>query len=297
MAEQGTEGLHPHAAGLHAAAPDLVLTVLLEAQMAALARVRPALPALERAAEAGAAALQGGHRMGYAGAGSAGLMALADCLELAGTFGIAPARTPMLFPGGAAALLQMTGAAEDDPAQAEPDLARAAFGPGDCVICVSASGSTPYTLAVARGARAAGATVICIANNPGAPLLLLADVPVLLETGPEVVAGSTRMGAATAQKAALNLISVLVGIRLGHVLDGQMINLVADNAKLLARAARIVAAVAGCDATAAEAALAAGKGHVKPAILMARGASAAEAEAALLATGGLVSAALATLSR
>lgn len=297
MAEAGTEGLHPHAAGLQAVAPDVALSVLLEAQMAALARLRPALPALVRAAEAAAAALQGGHRMAYAGAGSAGLMALADCLELAGTFGIAPERTPMLFPGGAAALMRMTGTVEDDPAAAIPDLARAAFGPGDCVICVSASGSTPYTLAVARGAQAAGARVIGIANNPGAPLLLLADVPVLLDTGPEVVAGSTRMGAATAQKAALNLISVLVGMRLGHVLDGRMINLVADNAKLLARAARIVAALSGCDAPAATAALGLGGGRVKPAILIARGATAAEADAALKASGGQVPAALARLAR
>lgn len=296
MSERATEAVHPCSAGLHAAPAATVLAHLLDAQLAAVAAVRAALPTLELAAGAAANALQAGFRMGYAGAGSSGLMALADCLELAGTFGIAPARTPMLFAGGAAALLHMTGAVEDDPDAALPDLARAAFGPGDVVICVSASGSTPYTVAVAQGARAAGATVIGIANAEYSKLLALADIPVLLNTGPEVIAGSTRMGAASAQKVALNLLSVLVGIRLGHVHDGQMVNLLADNAKLVERAARMVARISGQSTDTARAALLQSGGAVKPAILIARGASPERADAALNASGGHLAAALAIIT-
>ena len=200
MTDRPTEASHPASAGLHLAGAQDALTRLFEAQSAALAAVRPAFDALERAADAASRALMSGGKMAYAGAGSSGLMALADCLELLGTFGIAPDRTPMLFAGGAGALLRMAGTVEDDPALARADLARAGVGQGDVVLCVSASGATPYTLVIAELARGAGAGVVGIANVPGSPLLMLSDIPVLLDTGPEVIAGSTRMGAATAQR-------------------------------------------------------------------------------------------------
>lgn len=286
MAPRPTEARHPEAEGLHAAPANVVLTRLLEAQAGALQALRPALPMIEAAAEAGAAALLAGQRMAYAGAGSSGLMALADCLELAGTFGIAPERTPMLFAGGTATLLHMTGGVEDDPGVVATDLAQVGFQPGDVVICLSASGGTPYALQVAAGAKAAGARVVGMACVAGSSLLAASDIPVLLETGPEMVAGSTRMGAATAQKVALNMLSVLVGLRLGHVHDGYMVNVVADNAKLVGRAARIVAAIAGCEERTAQEALAKTGGAVKPAVLVARGLSPEEAQCALQGSGG-----------
>ncbi len=295
MADRPTEAPHPASAGLHLAPAAEVLARLLSAQSLALEAVRPALPALAAAAETAATALQAGGRMVYAGAGSSGLMALADCLELMGTFGISPDRTPMLFAGGAAALLQMAGAVEDDLALAKADLRHAAISPRDVVICVSASGSTPYTLTVATAARQAGARVIGLANVPGSALLTAADHPVLLDTGAEVVAGSTRMGAATAQKAALNMLSVLVGIRLGHVHDGYMVNLIADNAKLIDRAARIVAAIARVAPHTAAAALAQTGGAVKPAVLVARGVTPAAALAALETSNGILGAAMLTI--
>ncbi len=201
-------------------------------------------------------------------------MALADCLELAGTFSIPPSRTPVLFAGGAKALLHMTGAVEDDPQLAEADFAAAGLQSRDVAICVSASGATPYTLAVARLCQEAGVTVVGMANVAGSALLDLSDIAVLLDTGPEVVAGSTRMGAGTAQKVALNMLSALMAIRLGHVHDGFMVNLHADNAKLRDRATRIVSAISGADLGASQAALAATMGQVKPAVLVARGQSA-----------------------
>lgn len=292
MTAQSTEARHPASAGFHALTDAQALSTLLDAQMSALTAVRAAFPALEQAAARSADVLRAGGKMAYAGAGSSGLMALADSLELAGTFGIAPDRTPLMFAGGAAALLHLTGAVEDDPDLARADLAQAGIGAGDVVLCLSASGATPYTLVVAREAAARGATIIGFANVAGSALLDLADIPVLLETGAEVVSGSTRMGAATAQKAALNLLSALVGVRLGHVHDGYMVNLIADNAKLVDRAARIVADISGVSRAMAEAALAQTGGAVKPAILVARGQSPAEAKAALAESGGHLSAAL-----
>jgi N-acetylmuramic acid 6-phosphate etherase len=286
MAERSTEARHPSSDGLHRVPAAEALARLLAAQSAGLDSLRPALPALEQAASHATEVLAAGHKLAYAGAGSSGLMALSDCLELAGTFGIPPDRTPMLFAGGTAALLHMRGAVEDDPTLAAKDFAGAALGKGDAVICVSASGGTPYTVEVANLARAAGMTVIGLANVAGSALLKAADVPVLLETGAEVVAGSTRMAAGTAQKVALNLISVLVGIGLGHVHDGFMVNLVADNAKLRDRAAGIVQALSGADFSHARAALEATLGAVKPAILVARGRSADEAERDLRRTAG-----------
>ncbi len=294
MADRSTEALHPQAAGLHLAPADQVLSRALDAQQAALSMVRPALPALERAAALAAQALRDGGKLAYAGAGSSGLMALADCLELLGTFGIPAERTPMLFAGGADALLKMTGGVEDDPALAAADLTRAALGPGDVLIAVSASGTTPYTLAAVAGAAKAGAKVIGIANVAGAPLLTAADVPVLLDTGAEIVAGSTRLGAATAQKVALNLISVLTGVHLGHIHDGMMVNVIADNAKLRDRAARIVARVAGVDVMAARIALDDTGGAVKPAVLVALGSAPDAAEQRLAETGGHLAPALKT---
>ena len=286
MAESSTEARHPASEGFHTLAGQEALAVLLDAQVAALDALRPAIPALERVADAAAASLRAGGKLGYAGAGSSGLMALADCLELAGTFGIAPERTPMMLAGGTQSLLRLTGSVEDDLALALADLDRSGLGAGDTLLCLSASGRTPYALAMAEAARARGVTVAGFANVAGSALLTLADIPVLVATGPEVISGSTRMGAATAQKVALNMVSVLAAMRLGHVHDGYMVNLVADNIKLIDRAARIVAAIAGVSRDEAVAALARTDGAVKPAILVARGMAPGAAGAALAASGG-----------
>lgn len=296
MAERPTEARHPHSAGLHALPGTAALSHLLDAQLAALATVRSAIPAIELAATAAANSLRAGGKLAYAGAGSSGLMALADGLELAGTFGIPPDRTPILFAGGASALLHMTGAVEDDPGLAQADFRNAGLAKGDTILCLSASGSTPYTSIIADLARAEGLIVVGLANVPGSKLLEQSHIPVLLNTGPEVVNGSTRMGAATAQKVALNMLSVRMGILLGHVHDGYMVNVLADNAKLADRAARIVAGISGKDMTAAKDALAQTGGAVKPAILIAAGATAAQAEAHLKNSEGALGPALAALT-
>ncbi|WP_102224566.1 N-acetylmuramic acid 6-phosphate etherase [Acidimangrovimonas sediminis] len=292
-----TEQRHQDGAGLQALPRVEALRRLMRAQLASAATLEPALPGLARAAALAARALGGEGRLIYVGAGSSGLMALADRLELAGTFGIAPERTPMLFAGGAGALLHLEGATEDDPAQATADLAALAPAAGDVALCVSASGATPYTLACAEGLAAAGCHVVGIANVADSPLLAMAEVPILLDTGPEVVAGSTRMAAGTAQKIALNLVSTMLGIELGHVHEGFMVNVQADNAKLRGRASRIVAALSGAGEAASLAALEAGGGAVKPAVLIAAGADAALAARLLKTHGGHLGPALEALTK
>ncbi|RVP28989.1 N-acetylmuramic acid 6-phosphate etherase, partial [Sinorhizobium meliloti] len=200
------------------------------------------------------------------------LMAMADALELPGTYGIAREQVVILIAGGAASLTDLAGGYEDDMELARADVRSAGIGAGDCLISVSASGSTPYAIAAADEAGKRGARVIGMANNAGAPLLLNADVSILLETPPEVVSGSTRMGAGTAQKIAFNMFSTMVGIHLGHVLDGHMVNLRADNIKLRGRAIRIVSDIAGIGAADADRLLGLAGGSVKLAILLASGA-------------------------
>jgi N-acetylmuramic acid 6-phosphate etherase len=296
MAETRTEALHNHAGGLDERQPAAVLGILADAQIEAASAVRDAIPAIADAAALIAATLASGGRLAYAAAGSSGLMALADALELPGTYGIPRDRIVILFAGGAAALHDMAGAPEDDAAGAAHEVAEAGLAAGDCLIAVSASGATPYAVGALREAAARGVRTIAIANNAGSALLGLADVPVLLATPPEVIAGSTRMGAGTAQKIALNMMSTLAGVQLGHVHDGYMVNLFADNAKLRGRAARMVAAIAGCDEQAALNALETTGGSVKPAVLVAAGAAdAATAEELLDNTGGRLRPALSKL--
>ncbi|SKA06108.1 N-acetylmuramic acid 6-phosphate etherase [Consotaella salsifontis] len=278
-----TEELHEEAADLDRRPAAEVLAVLLRSQRAAAAAVEPALPAIAKAAALAAECLASGGRLAYVAAGSSGLMALADGLELPATYGLPPERVIILFAGGAESLLRMAGAVEDSEAEGARDVERASLGRGDCVIGISASGSTPYVLSGIERARKAGARIISLANNEQTPLLAMADVSVLLETPPEVIAGSTRMGAATAQKIALNLLSTMMAIRLGHVHDGHMVSVQADNEKLRRRAARIVAAIGGCREDEARSHLAAADGSVKAAVLLAAGAGDPSAASALLA--------------
>jgi N-acetylmuramic acid 6-phosphate etherase len=286
MAEPRTEALHRNAEGLDIQAPDTILSSLANAQIEAAKAVRDAIPAIAAAAEIIAGRLNGGGKLAYAAAGSSGLMALADALELPGTFGIKRERIVILIAGGDEAFKTLAGGPEDDTDEASAAVAGAGIGKGDCLIAISASGSTPYAVQALKDARDRGAATIAIANNKDTPLLKLADVAILLETPPEVIAGSTRMGAGTAQKIALNMLSTLTAIHLGHVHDGYMVNLTADNIKLRDRAARIVAAISGHDRQDAARLLEASGGVVKTAILLAAGAANADvAEKILERTG------------
>jgi N-acetylmuramic acid 6-phosphate etherase len=286
MATGRTEARHDAAEGLDERRPVDALKVLASAQQAAARAVDDAVEAIAEAAQLAADCLKRGGRLVYAGAGSSGLMAMADALELPGTYGITRDRIVILLAGGAESLVDLAGGFEDDCALAKTDAAAAGLGADDCVICVSASGTTPYALAVADYAKTVGAKLVAVANNADVLLFDGADVAILLATPPEVVAGSTRMGAGTAQKIAFNMLSTMIGIHLGHVHDGYMVNLKADNIKLKGRACRIVSGISGVELGEAERLLEAADGSVKTAVLLAAGAAdAASAERALSESG------------
>jgi N-acetylmuramic acid 6-phosphate etherase len=298
MANKQTEGRHAQATGLDLKSDADILAILAAGQALAAVCVGAAAPAIAAGAELAAQTMRDGGRLIYAAAGSSGLMALADALELPGTYGIARDRIVVLLAGGEEALVDMKGGPEDDGEAAR--LAVEALLPDgrDCLIAVTASGHTPYPLAAVEAARRAGARTIGIANNDGAMIFEKVDVGICLKTPPEVIAGSTRMGAGTAQKIALNMLSTLMAMRLGHVHDGMMVNVVADNEKLRGRARGIVEAASGVDAAKADAALQASGGGVKRAILIASGAaSPAEADALLVRHDGHLRPALAELGR
>lgn len=237
----------------------------------AIASVAAAAGDIRAAALRLAAIWRAGGRLIYAGAGSSGLAAAEDAAELPGTFGLDESRIAIVLPGGTTELFRIDGAAEDDAAAGEQAMTGLGDLSRDAVIVVSASGSTPFTVAAAAEARRRGAFVIGIAHRPGAPLLVGADASILLESGEEALRGSTRLAAGTAQKAALGMLSSLMGFELGHIYQGLMVNLKADNARLRERARGIVATIAGVSDAKAEAALREACGEVKPAILIACG--------------------------
>ncbi len=284
MATTQTETTHVSAKGFDLRTPYDALDILATAQMGAAWSVRSALRAIAEASEIAAETITRGGKLAYAAAGSSALMALADALELPGTYGIPRESIKVLIAGGLAALSDLAGAPEDDEQQARSDVDAAGLKAGDCLIAVSASGTTPYAVAAALAARERGVRIIGIANNAGSALLGLADVPICLPTPPEVIAGSTRMGAGTAQKIALNMLSTMMATRLGHVHDGYMVNLKADNSKLEARARRIVVAIGGCSEDEAGRRLDQAGGSVKAAILLAAGAETPRAAQNLLAS-------------
>lgn len=293
MTALGTEGLHDQAKGLDTLPLTDAAAILAEGQIAAATVLRAAVPEIAAAAGTLAKTIHAGGAIHYIAAGSSGLMAAADALELGGTFSIPSAQIRIHMAGGTPTGVEMPGETEDDLSSLDERFS--ALSERDTVIAVSASGTTPYTLEAARLSRAAGATIVGIANNAGSALLELADHPILLATPPEVLSGSTRMGAGTAQKIALNMLSTLMAIKLGHVHDGMMVNLRADNAKLRLRAAGMVSRIAGVDEAAACAALDATQGHVKPAVLVSKGQTPETAQAILRETEGNLRAALGRL--
>lgn len=260
--------------------------LLLASQKRAVEAVANAAPAIERAAQALAERLAAGGRLVYIGAGSSGLIALLDGAELPGTFGIEISRIVFIVAGGLAEVARIDAAAEDDITGAGRDIAALGSMERDVAIAVSASGATPYTLAGAEAARERGAKLIALANRAASPLLHIADCPILLDSGAEALHGSTRLGAGTAQKSALGLLSTLANARLGHVYRGHMVNVRPENEKLRRRAVHIVAACAEVDEDKAGASLARAGSDVKCAILIASGAATREIARDLIAQAG-----------
>jgi N-acetylmuramic acid 6-phosphate etherase len=290
-----TEDMPAEFAGLDTWDDARIVAALAEGQARAIEAARAALLEIVRAARLIADRLRKGGRLIYAGAGASIRMGVQDGTELPGTFGFPAERIGYLIAGGRAAVFETLADAEDDAAAGARDAAMCEA--QDAVIAIAASGSTPYTLAAAATAKARGALVIGLCNSRNRPLGAIADVEIVLESGPEIIAGSTRMGAGTAQKAALNIMSTLVFIRLGAVHDGLMVDVDAGNAKLRRRAAAIVMRITGADASRAGEALEQSAGKIKPAVLLCSGAgSLAEADMLLEAAEGNLRLALSRLS-
>jgi N-acetylmuramic acid 6-phosphate etherase len=240
-----------------------IVWALFDAEDRVLPTVRTQAEAIAQGAELIAARLCAGGRLLLAGAGTSGRLALAQAAELPGTFGVDHERVQARVAGG----IDSDDRDEDDLRLAEADRTDLAAGAGDALIAVAASGRTPYTLHIAGAARDAGATVIAVVTATDTPLGTLADVAVVAEVGPEVLRGSTRLSAGTAQKLALDALTTTAMVRLGRVHDDLMIDVVAANAKLRARSADIVAEIADCGNDAATDAISACGGSARAAVL------------------------------
>jgi N-acetylmuramic acid 6-phosphate etherase len=269
------------------------VAAIWEGQRAAVGSLEPQLDAIAGAAAAMAERLQTGEgRIAYAGAGTSGRIAVQDGVELVPTFGWNHARLAYLMAGGAAALTGAVEGAEDDEQAGCTAVAEHALGPADVLIALAASGRTPFTCASLEAARARGALTVAIANNPGTRLLTHADHAILADTGAEVVAGSTRMGAGTAQRAALTTLSTAAMIALGFVHNGRMVAMRPTNAKLRDRATLMVAELSGVPDDHAAEALARSNGDISVAVLVARGMSVEEAAHLLTRHEGRLTSAL-----
>ena len=265
---------------------------MYDGQLAACAAVRPALPAINAAVEAAVLNLKRGGRLVYVGAGTSGRIAVQDGAELGPTYDWPTDRTVFLMAGGLQAVLESVEGAEDDEAKGAEAIANAELNENDVVIAVAASGTTPFTIGALRSAGARGALCIAVANNRGAPLFEPAHHRILIETGTEVLAGSTRMQAGTAQKIVLNLFSTAVMVKLGRVYRGLMVSMRASNAKLIRRAEVIVSQIVGCAENHAAKFVERADGDVKIAVLLGLGWEQTEAVEALLRHEGNLRAAI-----
>jgi N-acetylmuramic acid 6-phosphate etherase len=292
-----TEHVSARYSGLDLWSPSEILDALIESQLAAVAATRSAQPSLERAALAMEARVRYRGRLVYAGAGTSGRLAVQDGAELMPTFSWPEERLVLLMAGGREALLRSVEGAEDEVSWAERLVHQHVIDSKDVMIAVAASGTTPFTLTCLREAKRRGALTIGIANNSGTPLLEEADHPVFLNTGAEPIAGSTRLKAGTAQKIALNVLSTLLMIQLGHVYDGLMVDVQAVNEKLVRRSKDMLVRITGCSQEAARGALQRARGSVKLAVMLLNGCSPEEGAKLLDRSRGHLRSALAQIGR
>jgi N-acetylmuramic acid 6-phosphate etherase len=274
--------------------PSDILDAMVEGQFAAVAAAREARLAIERAVLAIEARSKLDHtgRLVYAGAGTSGRLAAQDGAELIPTFNWPAERLLLLIAGGRDALLRSIEGAEDASEHAVRLVQQHEIGKADALIAVAASGTTPFTLACLREAKARGALTVGLANNRGTPILTEAHFPIFLDTGSEPIAGSTRMKAGTAQRIALNLLSSLLMIRLGRVYEGLMVDVQAMNRKLKQRSEEMLLRLSAKSREEVREALDRADGNVKLAVLLLRGCDPEKASALLDLAHGELRAAL-----
>jgi N-acetylmuramic acid 6-phosphate etherase len=291
-----TETPHPEHAQLDQYPAGTLVDALLADQCQAALAVQAAASGIAAAVEAMTPRIAAGGRLIYVGAGTSGRLGVLDSVELHPTFSWPRERAVALLAGGRGAMFEAVEGAEDDAAQGAADLAALAPQPDDVVLLLAASGATPYVLGALQAARAAGALTVGIANNPDAPLARGAELGITLATGPEIISGSTRLKAGTAQKIVLNTLSSALMVKLNKVYGNLMVDLKATNAKLVRRAVRLTMAAARVDEDTARAMLEQCGYQVKVAIVaLLRREDAATAQARLARTDGSIRAALAAL--
>ncbi|MFH9860018.1 N-acetylmuramic acid 6-phosphate etherase [Streptomyces sp. NPDC017202] len=232
------------------------------------AAVAARLPEIAAAVDAIAARMERGGRLVYAGAGTAGRLGVLDASECPPTFNTAPGQVVGLVAGGPPAMVTSVEGAEDSRELARADLAGLALTAGDTVVGISASGRTPYAIGAVEYARSAGALTVGLACNPGSALAAAAEHGIEVVVGPELLTGSTRLKAGTAQKLVLNMLSTITMIRLGKTYGNLMVDVRASNEKLRARSRRIVSLATGADDAEIERALDVTGGEVKNAVLV-----------------------------
>ena len=262
-----TEQVRADLHDLDSRSPAEVVDVLLQAEATVPAALAAARPALAEAVRLAGAALNRGGRLLYVGAGTPGRLAALDAAECPPTFGTPPERVVAVLAGGREADRVAVEGAEDDAGAGEKDLLALAPGPDDLVVGITASGRTPYVRSALEAARRSGARTVAVVNNPGSAVAAAADVAVVLDTGPEVLSGSTRLKSGTAQKITLNVLSTGAMVAHGKTYGAWMVDVVASNEKLRRRARRILREATGVDDATAVAALEEAGWRTKPALV------------------------------
>lgn len=265
-----TEQPNPRTAHLDRLSTPAILALLNQEDTRVPAAVRRTLPQIARAVDAVVKALARGHHLFYVGAGSSGRLGVLDAVECPPTFQVSPRSIQAVLAGGRRAMFRSAEAAEDSPAGGARDLARKGVERGDVVVVLTASGTTPYALGALDFARRRGAVTVAVTANRRSPAARRARIAICPQTGPEAIAGSTRLKAATAQKLVLNLLSTAAMIRLGHVYCNLMVNVQPSNRKLRRRAARVLEEALGCSPAEAGRLIRRARGNLKAALLMAR---------------------------
>ncbi|WP_198416163.1 N-acetylmuramic acid 6-phosphate etherase [Cryobacterium cheniae] len=268
LATLGTETANDRTTDLDTMSVADLLTVMNQEDRTVPVAVAAALPAIESAVDAIVGARRRGGRLIYLGAGTSGRLGVLDAVECPPTFGTDPGEVLGLIAGGERAFLKAVEGAEDDPDLAVNDLRAVGLTDVDVLVGIAASGRTPYVIGGLDYARRVGAATVSVACNRGAEISRHADVAIEVDTGPEVLTGSTRLKAGSAQKLVCNMLSTASMIRTGKVFHNLMVDVQPTNAKLVDRARRIVSAATGADPDTAAAAIDQAGGHAKTAVVM-----------------------------
>jgi N-acetylmuramic acid 6-phosphate etherase len=291
-----TEQENPNTANLSSLPLQEILRLMNDEDAQVATAIRRVLPEIAQAVEGIVGKLRNGGRLFYIGTGTSGRLGVLDAAECPPTFGVSPDLVQAIIAGGYEACHRAVEASEDDAEAGASDLLARGFTRDDALVGIAASGSTPYTVGAVMQARTTGAFTVALTCVPGSPITKAAETSIVPVVGPEVIAGSTRLKAGTAQKMVLNMLSTATMVKLGYVTGNRMTNVLPRNTKLRLRAIRIIMAETGLDAEASRAALESAGGDPRATLVMIKTGSSLEgATAALEASGGVIEQAVSSL--